>query len=125
LFALPVQIDAGAEFIITQLFYRVERFLQFVEDCRSIGITCPILPGDPGTDPATKQQSLLLLLHDLELGADAGVADGNQTGCNASDQPVDMICMRHNIGQPPWLQASTCDGWLRLLPAVQACQACS
>eukprot|EP00882_Tetradesmus_deserticola_P021502 GHRQ01023275.1.p2 GENE.GHRQ01023275.1~~GHRQ01023275.1.p2 ORF type:complete len:259 (+),score=110.45 GHRQ01023275.1:82-777(+) len=42
---LKEKIDAGADFIITQLFYRVERFLQFVEDCRSIGITCPILPG--------------------------------------------------------------------------------
>lgn len=42
---LKQKIDAGADFIITQLFYRVERFLKFVEDCRSIGITCPILPG--------------------------------------------------------------------------------
>ncbi|WIA22217.1 hypothetical protein OEZ85_004547 [Tetradesmus obliquus] len=42
---LKEKIDAGGDFIITQLFYRVERFLQFVEDCRSIGITCPILPG--------------------------------------------------------------------------------
>eukprot|EP00878_Enallax_costatus_P001814 GHUV01001972.1.p1 GENE.GHUV01001972.1~~GHUV01001972.1.p1 ORF type:complete len:597 (+),score=135.37 GHUV01001972.1:253-2043(+) len=42
---LKQKIDAGGDFIITQLFYRVERFLQFVEDCRSIGITVPILPG--------------------------------------------------------------------------------
>jgi 5,10-methylenetetrahydrofolate reductase len=47
LLPLLLQIDAGGDFIITQLFYRVERFLQFVEDCRSIGITCPILPGEP------------------------------------------------------------------------------
>jgi methylenetetrahydrofolate reductase (NADPH) len=45
LLLLLLQIDAGGDFIITQLFYRVERFQQFVEDCRSIGITCPILPG--------------------------------------------------------------------------------
>lgn len=42
------QIDAGADFIVTQLFYRVERFTQFVKDCRSIGINCPILPGEGG-----------------------------------------------------------------------------
>lgn len=42
---LKQKIDAGGNFIITQLFYDTERFLQFVEDCRSIGITCPILPG--------------------------------------------------------------------------------
>ena len=42
---LVFQIEAGAEVIITQLFYDVERFLKFVQDCRSIGITCPIVPG--------------------------------------------------------------------------------
>jgi hypothetical protein len=41
-----VQIEAGADFIVTQLFYRVERYTQFVKDCRSIGINCPILPGN-------------------------------------------------------------------------------
>ena len=40
------QIDAGGEVVITQLFYDVERFLKFVKDCRSIGITCPIIPGE-------------------------------------------------------------------------------
>lgn len=42
---LKEKVDAGADFIITQLFFRAETFLTFVEDCRAIGITCPILPG--------------------------------------------------------------------------------
>lgn len=42
---LKEKIDAGADFIITQLFFEVEVFFQFVRDCRKIGITCPILPG--------------------------------------------------------------------------------
>lgn len=32
--------------IITQLFYDVDIFLKFVADCRSVGITCPIVPGE-------------------------------------------------------------------------------
>ncbi|PRW60308.1 5,10-methylenetetrahydrofolate reductase isoform A [Chlorella sorokiniana] len=40
-----VQIDAGADFVVTQLFYDVDRYQQFVKDCRSVGISCPILPG--------------------------------------------------------------------------------
>ena len=40
-------MDAGADVIITQLFYDVERFLKFHKDCQSIGITCPIVPGQP------------------------------------------------------------------------------
>lgn len=39
------QIDAGGEVVITQLFYDVDRFFKFVKDCRSIGITAPIIPG--------------------------------------------------------------------------------
>ncbi|KAF1330216.1 Methylenetetrahydrofolate reductase, partial [Globisporangium splendens] len=39
------KIDAGADFVITQLFYDVNVYVKFVEDCRKAGITCPIIPG--------------------------------------------------------------------------------
>lgn len=42
---LKKKIDAGGDIIITQLFFDCKIFLQFVKDCRSIGINCPILPG--------------------------------------------------------------------------------
>jgi len=42
---LKEKIDAGGEIILTQLFYDVGTFLQFVRDCRAHGIMCPILPG--------------------------------------------------------------------------------
>lgn len=42
---LKEKIDAGADFIITQLFFRAETFIKYVDDCRQLGITCPILPG--------------------------------------------------------------------------------
>lgn len=40
-----LQVDAGADLIVTQLFYDTDIFLKFVNDCRQIGITCPIVPG--------------------------------------------------------------------------------
>lgn len=42
---LKRKVDAGGDFIITQLFFKAEEFLKFVRDCRNIGITCPIIPG--------------------------------------------------------------------------------
>lgn len=38
-------MDAGADLIVTQLFYDTDVFLKFVNDCHQIGITCPIVPG--------------------------------------------------------------------------------
>lgn len=42
---LKRKVEAGADVIVTQLFYDVDLFLKFVSDCRDAGITCPILPG--------------------------------------------------------------------------------
>ncbi|KAJ3669115.1 hypothetical protein LUZ60_011065 [Juncus effusus] len=42
---LKKKVDAGADLIITQLFYDTDIFLKFVNDCRQIGIKCPIIPG--------------------------------------------------------------------------------
>lgn len=37
--------DCGADFIVTQLFYDVDIFINWCLDCRKIGITMPIIPG--------------------------------------------------------------------------------
>jgi len=42
---LKKKVDAGAQFIITQLFYDVQLFLKWVAKCREVGIKVPILPG--------------------------------------------------------------------------------
>ena len=43
---LKEKVDAGADFVISQMFFKVSVFQKFVDDCRRIGITCPIIPGE-------------------------------------------------------------------------------
>ncbi|CAI5458920.1 unnamed protein product [Closterium sp. Yama58-4] len=42
---LKAKMDAGADLIVTQLFYDVDIFLKFVSDCRAMGVSEPIIPG--------------------------------------------------------------------------------
>jgi methylenetetrahydrofolate reductase (NADPH) len=42
---LKEKVDAGADMIISQLFFQAEDFLRWVDDCRANGINCPIIPG--------------------------------------------------------------------------------
>ncbi len=42
---LKAKIEAGAKYIVTQIFYDNARFFEFVERCRKAGIEVPIVPG--------------------------------------------------------------------------------
>ncbi len=39
------KVEAGAEYVVTQMFYNNKSFFEYVDKCREIGIKVPIIPG--------------------------------------------------------------------------------
>jgi len=52
------KVDAGAEYIMTQMFFNNQKFLEYVQACRDMGITVPIIPG---LKPITNKKQLTIL----------------------------------------------------------------
>ncbi len=66
---LKDKIDAGAHYIVTQMFFDNRHFFRFVEQCREHGINVPIVPGLKPITRLNQLSSLPRLFH-TELPAE-------------------------------------------------------
>ena len=58
IFRLKQKVDAGAEYVVTQMFFDNNRYFEFVKRCREEGINIPIIPG---LKPVTFMNQLTVL----------------------------------------------------------------
>jgi methylenetetrahydrofolate reductase (NADPH) len=58
LFYAKQKVDAGAEYLVTQMFFDNQKYYQFVDKCKAAGINVPIIPG---IKPITLKNQLTVL----------------------------------------------------------------
>ena len=55
---LKAKLDAGADYVVTQMFYDNKKYFEYVKACREIGIEAPIVPG---LKPITSKKQLTVI----------------------------------------------------------------
>ena len=79
---LKQKVDAGADYIVTQMFFDNAKYFDFVKKCREIGINVPIIPG---LKPLATERQLDILpeIFHLEIPSDF-VAEARKCSNNAA-----------------------------------------
>jgi len=98
---LKEKVDAGADYIVTQLFFNNEKYFDFLKRCRKAGITVPIIPG---LKPISMSKHLELLpkIFDTEIPQELSKAIRE---CKTNDQ-VRQVGVEWAIQQSKELKAS-------------------
>lgn len=83
---LKAKVEAGADYIMTQMFFDNQKFFDFVKQCRANGIDIPIIPG---LKPITNKKQLTVLPKIFHVDIPAELS--NAITKAKSDQEVEQI----------------------------------
>jgi methylenetetrahydrofolate reductase (NADPH) len=93
--------DAGAQYIMTQMFFNNNKYFEYVDACRSIGINIPIIPG---LKPITNKKQLTILpnIFHVDIPSDLSKAMFEAT----TDEACEQVGIEWLIYQSKELKAS-------------------
>ena len=91
---LKEKVDAGADYIITQIFYDNSKYFDFVKTCRAAGINVPIIPG---IKPITRKTHVQFIPKTFNI--DFPDALGNQLDACTTDSDVHEVGVNWTVKQ--------------------------
>ncbi len=91
---LKAKVDAGAEYVTTQMFFDTQKYCDFVKTCRAAGINVPIVPG---LKPITTKKQLTVLPRTFHVDIPTDLSN-EITKCK-NDQEVEHVGIEWLIHQ--------------------------
>ena len=83
---LKQKIEAGAEYIVTQMFFDNQKYFDFVKQCRDAGISVPIIPG---LKPITTLSQIQILPNTFHIDLPEDLADALED-CKDNKQVLEV-----------------------------------
>jgi methylenetetrahydrofolate reductase (NADPH) len=98
---LKAKVDAGAEYITTQMFFNNQKYFDFVAACRNAGIQVPIIPG---LKPVSSKKQLTIIPKTFYVDLPADLT--NEILKCKSDEEVEQVGVEWLIQQSKELKAA-------------------